>query len=579
MDNKQLISEILKQIKQPLWENWYIQEQIGAGAYSSVYKVTAKRMNRTDVSALKIEPIVPDPSAASDEAKKKRSIEEKRSLAVNESTIMYNLKSCPNIVSYEDEDIRELIIDGKLEGYYFLIRMEYLSCLSDLLKKREFQLTEKNILRLACDIGRGIKAAHDVGIIHRDLKPGNFFIDSKGVYKLGDFNISKQSGTSKAFAGTNGYLAPEVFSAKSGSGESYTCQADVYSFGICLYQLMNDLYMPFEGEMPFKAAVDKRMTGAALPPPRRASQEFSRIILRACAFDRNQRYATIDDMLRDLDTLENPEPTPVQPEPQPVVQVQQPFQQSFPQQSYPPQQQFPEPQQMQTRQESSFTPLPVIAAVFALAIIGVSVFICIKLFNGDDSKKTVSSDTTSVTQAAEVPITDISLSSSDVTINIYEDVNIKSVDCPDVIHVDQIAEMFGYSYDVDVCATNEDIAVTVNEGATETISVDAPQYIEVMAKYVGNVYYLTIDASKAAGSDKDCTLIVHNSDNSIQKKISVKILNTGPFRDSLRRVSDNPEVIEFNDDDTFSVHSTGEATVSWVYNGEVKYSKKISIEE
>ena len=210
MKNSELIETILKQIKQPLWENWFIKEKIGTGAYSAVYKVTAQRMSRTDVSALKIEPIVPDPSLKLDEAGKKKYIEEHRALAVNESTIMYSLRSCPNIVSYEDEDIRQLMINGKLEGYYFLIRMEYLDCLSDLLKKRQYTLNEKNILRLACDIGRGIKAAHDLGIIHRDLKPGNFFIDSKGVYKLGDFNISKQTDSSKDIAGTKGYLAPEV---------------------------------------------------------------------------------------------------------------------------------------------------------------------------------------------------------------------------------------------------------------------------------------------------------------------------------------------------------------------------------
>ena len=145
MDKKELADIILGQIKQPLWDNWYIEDEIGTGSYSSVYRIKAERLNRTDISAVKIEPIVPAENTLHDKEKKRRSLEQRRNLAVNEADIMFRLKGCPYIVEYQEEDIRELYIDGRLEGYYFLIRMEYLDCVTDLIKERKFDFSEKNI--------------------------------------------------------------------------------------------------------------------------------------------------------------------------------------------------------------------------------------------------------------------------------------------------------------------------------------------------------------------------------------------------------------------------------------------------
>lgn len=577
MKNSELIEVILKQVKQPLWENWYIQERIGSGAYSAVYKVTANRMSRTDISALKIEPIVPDPSAKLDEAGRKRYIEEHRALAVNESTIMYSLKNCPNIVSYEDEDIRQLIINGKLEGYYFLIRMEYLDCLSDLLKNRQYKLEEKNVLRLACDIGRGIKAAHDLGIIHRDLKPGNFFIDKNGVYKLGDFNISKQTDFSKDIAGTRGYLAPEVFYARSGSG--YDRQADIYSFGICLYQLMNDLYLPFEDRMPAKDAVAKRMNGDALPPPKRASGEFTRIILKACAYRKEERYATIDDLLRDLDALERGVLSA------PVTAQQSPFIQPVKESAPDPAPLIP-PDNPPFPQSKGFDPLPVIAGIVAVIVIGVSIFLCIRLLkNGSKSQdkndssasaaRTTAAQTEDDSQPGEMRII---LEKDTVDINVYEDITIKNVDCPEKIKADEITEMFGYDYDVELFASAV-VSFKVESDGQEDVFVDCPKGLDIKTTPTGTGYEMRIDATASSSSEKDYVIVIRNSDSSAAKTLTVSVKRTGPFRNEVRRVSSDPDVIEFHDDGTFTVHSTGTATISWIYNDEIKFQKTVTIEE
>lgn len=300
----ELISIIERQIEQPLWGNWYIKERIGGGAFSAVYRVEAKRLNRTDVSALKIEPITASNTLFTDEQRKRSYIEERKKYIDAESSIMYNLKGCPNIVAYEEEDLKELYIDGKFEGYYFLIRMEMLTCLSDVIRSGKMDFSEKKIIELAKQIGRGIKAAHDIKVIHRDIKLDNFFISDDGIYKLGDFNVAKQSDRANTFAGTFGYLAPEIYRAKAGAVSGYTRQADIYSFGICLYQLMNDLCFPLEKHMSQEEAFDRRMRGERLVKPANASPGFSRIILKACAYDTKERYHTMNEMLIDIENYE-----------------------------------------------------------------------------------------------------------------------------------------------------------------------------------------------------------------------------------------------------------------------------------
>lgn len=309
------IHEIIKnQIKQPLWDNWYIKEELGRGGSAVVYRIEARRENRTDVSALKVEPIVADESVYVDETRRMEYLERKRREAENETTIMYKLRSSPNIVLYEDESIKPLIVDNKQIGYYIMIRMECLTCLQKIMKNRTFDVSEKNVLKLAIDIGSGIKAAHELGVIHRDVKPGNFFVSGSGVYKLGDFNISKKSVSTRSFAGTEGYIAPEVYYARYGN-DGYTKQADIYSFGISLYCMMNDYQFPFGDMYLPEEAIDRRMKGENLPRPKNASVPFAKVILKACAFNPAERYQNMTNMLRDLMAIRDGSPMISSPPP------------------------------------------------------------------------------------------------------------------------------------------------------------------------------------------------------------------------------------------------------------------------
>ncbi|MBQ9899087.1 MAG: serine/threonine protein kinase [Ruminococcus sp.] len=567
MNNTELIEQILSQIRQPLWENWYIQEKIGSGAYSAVYRVTAERIQRTDVSALKIEPLVPGENTLGDEERMRRSVEEKRELCVNESTIMYELRNCPYIVAYEDEDIRELVVDGKFEGYYFLIRMEYLDCLTDLLKAKKFDVTEQNIAALAHDIGSGIKAAHDIGVIHRDVKPANFFVNAKGVYKLGDFNISKQTVSCDTFAGTNSYIAPEVRFAKS--GDSYTCQADIYSLGICLYQLMNGLYLPFEDTMPLKEAIDRRMSGEALPAPKNASPEFARVILKACAFSTEERYRNIDEFLADLAGMyKKHEPKAAQP-----VSTAQAYAPKQPA----PQDPYLDPAAYPVQKKNPAVIIAVILVILAI-VGGIAAYMFLSGGDDDDGDAPAAEEL--------VPITEMELSTEDIYIGVYEALDITELNCPDELSMSEELpdDLFSYSYRPTLYARNDELIITVNDDATENLKCDAPKGVDVSAVLEDGEYNISIDVAEACdelekGDSSEYRIVFTNSDESIQEDVEVKVELVGPFSDEgVKFTSSDDRVIEFTEDEYF-LRGTGEALVNIVYDGEIIYSRKVTVTE
>ena len=134
---------------------------LGAGGMGEVYRAHDTKLDR-DV-ALKV---LPQGSLA-DEAARKRF--RKEALALSRL-------SHPHIASLFDFDTTD-------DGTDFLV-MELVTGPSLDTKLRRGPLPEKEVVRLAAQVLRGLVAAHDRGIIHRDLKPQNIRLTSDGLVKV-----------------------------------------------------------------------------------------------------------------------------------------------------------------------------------------------------------------------------------------------------------------------------------------------------------------------------------------------------------------------------------------------------------
>lgn len=169
-----------------------------------------------------------------------------------------------------------------------------------ILKNEELQ-TEKGVLKFAVQIGQAILMAHENHILHRDIKLENIFWDeNEQVYKLGDFGIAKQveGGNAETVVYTDGYGAPEI---EYRLNESYNATADIYSFGVTLYLLLNELKFPGSGG--YYVNIVQYSEEFVFPAPVNASVELTRIIRKMCSYHREDRYQSMREVLKALDEI------------------------------------------------------------------------------------------------------------------------------------------------------------------------------------------------------------------------------------------------------------------------------------
>ena len=296
-----------------VFNDWIITREIGQGATGHVYEIKKNGYGEEIRSALKVIRIPKSPSdikAVMSEGMTQDDVtdyfKEFVDEILHEIKIMVSLKEHPNIVTYEDHCVTT---HEEGIGWDILIKMELLTPLQEW--QMDHPMNEKEIVRLGCEISSALSYAADHDLIHRDVKPENIFVDSFGKFKLGDFGIARTiekttGGLSKK--GTESYMAPEVY-----LGKKYNAQVDIYSLGVVLYRFLNNNRLPFYPPITEKitysdreSALMKRIQGLPIPEPVNGSAELKTVVLKACEYLPENRYASMSELHNALQNVGNP---------------------------------------------------------------------------------------------------------------------------------------------------------------------------------------------------------------------------------------------------------------------------------
>jgi len=254
-----------------------IVEEIGRGGMGVVYKAGDIKLER--FVALKF---LPPHLADSLELKERFLIEAQAAAAL----------SHPNICV-----IHEV---GESEDRSF-IAMEYVDgeTLRDKINKG--LLKAEDALAISVQIAAGLGEAHRKGIIHRDIKSANIMVTDNGQAKIMDFGLAKLRGgssltKSQTTLGTVAYMSPE-----QARGDELDQRTDIWSLGVVLYEMLT-------GEVPFKGDRDVSIIYSIVheePKSLRVRKppvplELQQVIARALKKNREARYGSAEDMLKDL---------------------------------------------------------------------------------------------------------------------------------------------------------------------------------------------------------------------------------------------------------------------------------------
>lgn len=290
------------------YPDWRVSSKIGQGSFGTVYEITRELFGTRETAALKVisfpqneDEIDELYSQGYDEATIKNHFQNYLTEMVREYSLMSDLKGHTNIVHCED--ICHLQREDGI-GWDIFIKMELLT---PILKALEQLCHEEEIIKLGRDICYALVLCKERGIVHRDIKPQNIFVTDTGDYKLGDFGIAKTADrtVSGTKIGTFNYMAPEVYNY-----QPYGSTADIYSLGLVLYWLLNEHRLPFLPPQPQKltmrdmeGARQRRFCGETIPAPKNGSDALKAVVLKACAFQPQDRYQSAQEMLEALQVL------------------------------------------------------------------------------------------------------------------------------------------------------------------------------------------------------------------------------------------------------------------------------------
>lgn len=173
-------------------------------------------------------------------------------------------------------------------------------------------------LELFLSVAKAISYAHAQLVLHLDIKPGNILVDEQGQVKILDFGVAENvyervgeqdlSKVNQSQQYTLAYGSPEQLSGKPTSTKS-----DIYSLGVLLYQILTgelpvspDTGNPTEYKQAVLAANSPlASTASSFPHPSitkpKMAGNMDLILAKAMAKEEGERYASVDQLVSDLE--------------------------------------------------------------------------------------------------------------------------------------------------------------------------------------------------------------------------------------------------------------------------------------
>jgi cell division septation protein DedD len=191
---------------------------------------------------------------------------------------------------------------GQDQGYFY-IAMELLRATSlELLIANKGALSESEVLGIALEVARGLKAAYEEKLIHRDIKPGNMLVTGEGTTKLVDFGLALQQGgedISEDLWATPFYVPPEKL-----DGASDTFLGDIYSLGATIYHALAGK-PPFDANTPSleelkeikRQPVDLKAVAPGLSKP------TVKLVERMMAYRPEDRVQSYDELIEAVEEV------------------------------------------------------------------------------------------------------------------------------------------------------------------------------------------------------------------------------------------------------------------------------------
>ncbi len=176
---------------------------------------------------------------------------------------------------------------------YIVMRLFKGGNLSESIQKHTWGLSAA--ARLLNQVASALSHTHRKGVVHLDLKPSNILLDEENNAYLADFGIAKKlvgkpdATQEEGLFGSPAYMSPEQI-----RGETVTPQADIYSLGVLLFEVLTR-QMPFD-ELTDTALMDRHLFDP-LPAVNEIRSELppviNEVIQRATAKKLDVRYADV----------------------------------------------------------------------------------------------------------------------------------------------------------------------------------------------------------------------------------------------------------------------------------------------